>query len=120
MAVSRGFHGILEIQFSCVNPLLIFLLSSRFSAPSDGVNCYFLLDLGSISDSLYCSKVRRFPDLRGADRWAKLRGTNTDKQQEARRLSLKQLRQHTKRSEIEPDYYIQITEGIIIRLKTVQ
>ena len=31
-----------------------------------------LLDVGSTSDSLrYCSKVRRFPDFRGTDRWTK-------------------------------------------------
>ena len=36
---------------------------------------------------------------------------------EARRLSLKELKQHNKRSEIEPDNYVQITEGIIERPK---
>ena len=36
---------------------------------------------------------------------------------EARRLSLKELKQHSKRSEIEPDNYVQITERIIERLE---
>ena len=36
---------------------------------------------------------------------------------EARRLSLRELKQHTKRREIEPDNYVQITEGIIERLE---
>ena len=36
---------------------------------------------------------------------------------EARRLSLKDLKQHTNRSEIDPDNYVQITEGIIERLE---
>ena len=31
--------------------------------------------------------------------------------------SLKELKQHAKRSEIEPDNYVQTTEGIIERLK---
>ena len=36
---------------------------------------------------------------------------------EARRLSLKELKQHTKRGEIDPDNYLQIAEGIIERLE---
>ena len=36
---------------------------------------------------------------------------------EARRLSLKELKHHTKRSEIDPDNYLQIAEGIIERLE---
>lgn len=36
---------------------------------------------------------------------------------EARRLSLKQLKDHSKRAEIEPDNYLQIAEGIIARLE---
>lgn len=36
---------------------------------------------------------------------------------EARRLSLKELKHHTKRGEIDPDNYLQIAEGIIKRLE---
>ncbi|KAL9962434.1 hypothetical protein ACROYT_G031538 [Oculina patagonica] len=36
---------------------------------------------------------------------------------EARRLSLRELKGHSKRDEIEPDNYVQITEGIIARLE---
>ncbi|XP_022801467.1 BTB and MATH domain-containing protein 45-like [Stylophora pistillata] len=35
----------------------------------------------------------------------------------ARRLSLKELKEHTKRDEIEPENYLQIAEGIITRLE---
>ena len=38
-----------------------------------------LLDSGAISDSLCCSKVRRFPGFRGAGSWAKLRAISTNK-----------------------------------------
>lgn len=72
--------------------------------------------------------MRRFSSLRGenkgrkrrisrADRWAKLQTLIESCVYEARRLSLKELKQHNKRSEIEPDNYVQITEGIIERLE---
>ena len=95
-------------------------------------NCYFHVGSCSrISDSLHYSKVRRFSGFRGGNKERKRRilavlivGQNYELQTlikscvyEARRLSLKQLKKHAKCGEIEPDNYVQITEGIIERLE---
>lgn len=39
---------------------------------------------------------------------------------EARRLTLKELKQHKRREEVEPDNYVKIAEGIIQRLEEQQ
>jgi len=94
-------------------------------------NCYFLLDLAreyqiaSITrkcENFLVSAVKRRKEN---DVLAVLIvGQNYQLQTlinscvyEARRLSLKELKQHTKRGEIDPDNYLQIAEGIIERLE---
>ena len=94
-------------------------------------NCYFLLDLAReyqiTSITRKCEgflvsavKTRKERDLLAV----LIVGQNYELQtlinscvHEARRLSLKQLKKHARRSEIEPDNYVQITEGIIERLE---
>ena len=94
-------------------------------------NCYFLLDLArgyhiasitrKCEDFLVSAvKTREEKDVLTV----LIVGQNYELQTliesciyEARRLSLKELKQHTKRGEIEPDNYVQITEGIIERLE---
>ena len=94
-------------------------------------NCYFLLDLAreyqiaSITqkcEDFLVSEVKTRMELDVLT--VLIVGQNYELQTlvescvyEARRLSLKQLKHHTNRSEIEPDNYIQITEGIIGRLE---
>ena len=94
-------------------------------------NCYFLLDLAreyqTASITRKCEdflvsavKTRKEKDVLDV----LIVGQNYELQTlikscvyEARRLSLKELKQHIKRSEIDPDNYVQITEGIIERLE---
>ena len=94
-------------------------------------NCYFLLDLACeyqiATTTRKCQnllvsavKTRKEEDVLAV----LIVGQNYELQtlikscvSEARRLSLKELKQHTKRDEIEPDNYVQITEGIIERLE---
>ena len=94
-------------------------------------NCYFLLDLareyqiGPITQKCEEFLVSAVKTRMGQDVIAVLIvGQNYELQTlvkscvyEARHLSLKELKQHTKRNEIEPDNYVQITEGIIERLE---
>ena len=94
-------------------------------------NCYFLLDLAreyqiasitrKCEDFLVSSvKTRKESDVLAV----LIVGQNYELQTlvnscvyEARRLSLKELKHHTKRGEIDPDNYLQIAEGIIERLE---
>ena len=94
-------------------------------------NCYFLLDLAREYQIAYITqkcedflisvvKTRKENDVLAV----LIAGQNYELQtlvnscvHEARRLSLKQLKQHTKRGEIDPDNYLQIAEGIIERLE---
>ena len=94
-------------------------------------NCYFLLDLAreyqispitrKCEDFLVSAvKTKKEKDVLAV----LVVGQNYELQKlvnscvyEARRLSLKELKQHTKRSEIDPNNYVQITEGIIERLE---
>ena len=94
-------------------------------------NCYLLLDLAreyqitsitrKCEDFLVSAvKTRKDKDLLAV----LIVGQNNELQTmmnsciyEARRLSLKELRQHTKRGETDPDNYVQITVGIIERLE---
>ena len=94
-------------------------------------NCYFLLDLAreyqiasitrKCEDFLVSAvKTRKEKDVLavltvGQDYELKILIESCV--YEARRLSLKELKQHTKRAEIDPDNYVQITEGIIERLE---
>ena len=94
-------------------------------------NCYFLLDLGreyqitSITQKCEDFLVSTVKTRKEEDVLAGLIvGQNYELKTlvktcvyEARRLSLNQLKQHTKRAEIEPDNYLQIAEGIIARLE---
>ena len=94
-------------------------------------NCYFLLDLAreyqiasitqKCEDFLVSAvKTRRKNDVLAeliVGQNYKLKTLISSCVYEARRLSLKELKQHTKRGEIEPDNYLQIVEGIIIRLE---
>ena len=94
-------------------------------------NCYFLLDLAreyqiaSITrncEDFLVSAVKRRQEK---DILAVLIVVQNHELQklmnsciyEVRRLSLKELKQHTKRGKIDPNNYIQITEGIIERLE---
>ena len=94
-------------------------------------NCYFLLDLAreyqiaSITRKcedflVFAVKTRKENDVLAM----LIVGQNYELQTlinacvyEARRLSLKQLKHRTKRGVIDPDIYLQITEGIIERLE---
>jgi len=94
-------------------------------------NCYFLLDLAreyqiasitrKCEDFLVSSvKTRKENDVLAV----LIVGQNYELQTlinscvyGARRLSLKELKNHTKRGEIDPDNYLQIAEGIIERLE---
>ena len=94
-------------------------------------NCYFLLDLAreyqissitrKCEDFLVSAvKTRKENDVLAV----LIVGQNYELQTlvnscvyEARRLSLKELKHHTKRDEIDPDNYLQIAEGIIQRLE---
>ena len=94
-------------------------------------NCYFLLDLAreyqiaSITQKcedflLSAVKIRKQKDVLAV----LIVGQNYELQtliescvDEARRLSFKQLKQHAKRGEFEPNNYVQITEGITERLE---
>ena len=94
-------------------------------------NCYFLLDLAR--EYQIASITRKCEDfLISAVKTRKEKdvlavlfvGQNYELQTlinacvyEARRLSLKEIKQHTKRGEIDPDNYLQIAEGIIERLE---
>jgi len=94
-------------------------------------NCYFLLDLAreyqiaSITQKCEDFLVSAVETRMEYDVLAVLIvGQNYELQTlikscvyEARRLRLKQLKQHTKRGEIDPDNYLQIAEGIIERLE---
>ena len=94
-------------------------------------NCYFLLDLAreyqiaSITRKCEDFLVSAVETRRENDVLAVLIvGQNYELQtlinscvREARRLSLQELKYHTKRGEIETDYYVKITEGIIERLE---
>ena len=94
-------------------------------------NCYFLLDLAreyqiaSITRKCEDFLVSAVETRRENDVLAELIvGQNYELQtlinscvREARRLSLQELKYHTKRGEIETDYYVKITEGIIERLE---
>ena len=94
-------------------------------------NCYFLLNLAreyqitSITQKCEDFLVSAVKTRREKDVLAVLIVGQNYKLQtliescvyEARRLSLKELKQHSKRSEIEPDNYVQITERIIERLE---
>ena len=97
-------------------------------------NCYFLLDLGreyqitSITQKCEDFLVSTVKTRKEEDVLAELIvGQNYELKTlvktcvyEARRLSLNQLKQHTKRAEIEPDNYLQIAEGIIARLELLE
>ena len=94
-------------------------------------NCYFLLDLAreyqiaSITRKCEDFLVSAVKTKQEKDVLAVLIvGQNYELQTliescvyEARRLSLKELKHHTKRGEIDPDNYLQIAEGIIERLE---
>lgn len=94
-------------------------------------NCYFLLDLAreyqitSITQKCEDFLVSVIKTRENEDVIAELIvGQNFELKTlvktcvyEARRLNLKQLKQHPKRAEVEPDNYLQIAEGIIARLE---
>ena len=94
-------------------------------------NCYFLLDLAreyqiaSITRKCEDFLVSAVETRRENDVLAVLIvGQNYELQtlinscvREARRLSLQELKYHSKRGEIKTDYYVKITEGIIERLE---
>ena len=94
-------------------------------------NCYFLLDLArEYQIASITQKCEHFLDSAvktGSENdvlAVLIVGQEYDLQKliktcvyEARRLSLKQLKDHCKRAEIEPDNYLQIAEGIIVRLE---
>ena len=114
-----------------VNELLQIMYPSLEEKVISTNNCYFLLDLAreyqissitrKCEDFLVSAvKTRKENDVLAV----LIVGQNYELQTlikscvyEARRLSLGELKQHTKRSEIEPDCYVQITEGIIERLE---
>ena len=94
-------------------------------------NCYFLLDLAreyqitSITRKcqdflIYAVKTRSENDVLAVlivGQSYKLQALIESCIYEARRLSLRELKHHTKRGEINPDHYLQIAEGIIARLE---
>ena len=114
-----------------INELLQIMYPSLEEKVITSDNCYFLLDLAR--EYQIASITRKCEDfLVSAVKTRKendvlavlIVGQHYELQTlinvcvyEARRLSLKQLKQHAKRGEIEPDNYVQITEGIIERLE---
>ena len=114
-----------------VNELLQIMYPSLEEKVITSNNCYFLLDLAreyqipSITQKCEDFLVSAVETKMEHDVLAVLIvGQNYELQTlikscvyEARRLSLKELKQHIKRSEIDPDNYVQITEGIIERLE---
>ena len=114
-----------------INHLLHIMYPSMEEKPVTKSNCYFLFELAheyqiaSIAQKCEALMVSMVKSRQEDDVLAmliygqkyQLNSLISTCIYEARRLTLKELKQHKRRDEVEPDNYLQIAEGIIQRLE---